>query len=60
VGKIRIIEDEGPDIFLTADEYARLKDEYQKAFMFYAGSPPTFEQWVRQRGQVRTTTTCTL
>lgn len=47
---IKII-DEGPDIHLTASEHARLLDEYQKAFMFYAGTPPTFESWVRGRQQ---------
>jgi hypothetical protein len=44
------IVDEQPgsgDVFLTANEHARLQAEYQKAFMFYAGVPPTFESWVR-------------
>jgi len=45
---IKII-DEQPDIHLTASEHARLQDEYRKAFMFYAGTPPTFESWVRSQ-----------
>lgn len=43
---IRIIAD-GPDITLTESEYARLQLEYEKAFMYYSGVPPTFEEWVR-------------
>ena len=48
---IKIIEDEGPDIYLTSSEHARLMDEYRKSFMFYSGTPPTFERWVRDRQQ---------
>jgi hypothetical protein len=47
---IRIVdENPGSDVYLTANEHARLLGEYEKAFMFYAGVPPTFESWVRER-----------
>ena len=48
---IKIIPD-GPEITLTESEYARLQAEYNQAFMFYAGIPPTFEEWVRQHKTV--------
>lgn len=44
---VKIIPD--PDVFLTESEYARLLDEYNRAFSFYAGTPPTFASWVAQR-----------
>lgn len=45
---IRIIdENPGSDVYLTANDHARLQSEYQRAFMFYSGVPPTFESWVR-------------
>lgn len=43
------IIDESPDVYLTQSEYNRLLSEYQQAFMFYSGAPPTFESWVRQK-----------
>lgn len=43
---IKIISD-SPDITLTESEYARLKQEYSKAFSMYYGPLPTFEEWVR-------------
>ena len=46
---IRIIKE--PDVHLTEDEYRRLLAEYRQNFSFYAGTPPTFESWVRQRQQ---------
>lgn len=56
---IKIIED-GPDITLTRSEYNRLYAEYSKAFMLYAGTPPTFEEWVRERLEARATRRCVL
>ena len=56
---IRIIED-GPEIAMTRSEHNRLMAEYAEAFMFYAGTPPTFEDWVRQRGTGTVTTTIVL
>jgi hypothetical protein len=41
------IIDEQPDIYLTREQYHRLMQEYQKAFQFYSGIVPTFEDWVR-------------
>jgi hypothetical protein len=46
---IKIIEDQIPDIYLTASEHAKLLKEYNNAFMFYSGTPPTFEHWVAAR-----------
>ena len=34
-----------PDIEVSASELRRLRDEYAQAFMFYAGTPPDFEEW---------------
>lgn len=45
---IKIIPD-GGEITLTESEYARLQQEYNQAFMFFAGTVPTFEEWVRQK-----------
>lgn len=47
---IKIIEEPGGDVYLTPSEYARLHAEYEKNFMFYAGTPPSFERWVKDRG----------
>jgi len=44
---IKIIDQ--PDIHMTASEHQRLLAEYQRAFSFYAGTPPAFEDWVRSR-----------
>lgn len=42
---IKIIEE--PDVYLTPNEHAKYSAEYREAFMFYSGTPPTFESWVR-------------
>lgn len=34
---------------LTREQYERLNQEYQKAFMFYSGTVPSFETWARQK-----------
>jgi hypothetical protein len=44
------IVDDAPDIYLTREQYNQLLAEYQKAFQFFSGTPPTFEHWVAQRG----------
>ncbi len=36
-----------PDLHMTASELARYRHEYEKAFAFYSGAPPDFEDWVR-------------
>ena len=44
---IKIVKE--PDVTLTQSEYNRYMDEYRKAFMFYCGTPPTFNAWVAER-----------
>lgn len=44
---IRIIH--VPDVEVTEGELARYQQEYQKAFMFYAGPVPTLAEYIRQR-----------
>lgn len=44
---IKVIEE--PDVHLTADELARFEADYQRDYMFYAGTPPTFESYCRRR-----------
>jgi hypothetical protein len=43
------IKDQKPDVYVTESELRRYKDEYQKAFMFYSGTPPTLEEFIRQQ-----------
>ena len=43
---IRVIDDE-PEVKVTADELRRYKDEYEKAYMHYAGKPPSLETFIR-------------
>jgi len=38
-----------PDIVLTTEEYEKYAEEYRIAFMNYAGTPPSFETWVRSK-----------
>ena len=47
---VHIIDDAPIDLYLTRDQYNKLLDEYSKAFMFYSGTPPTFESWVLSKG----------
>ncbi len=44
---IRIINE--PDVYLTETELSRLRYEYQKAYQYYVGPVPTFEQFVRKQ-----------
>lgn len=44
---IKIIHE--PDVYLTADEVARYRREYEQAYSMYAGTPPTFESYCRMR-----------
>lgn len=44
-----IIVDKKPDVHVTESELRRYRDEYQKAYMFYAGTPPTLEDFIRRR-----------
>jgi len=43
------VTDSEPDVHVTADELRRYQDEYQKAFMFYAGTPPSLESYIRDK-----------
>ena len=40
-----------PDVHISASELRRLRAEYEQAFMFYAGTPPDFEEWAIARIQ---------
>ena len=42
-----IVKDE-PDVHVTASELARYRDQYQRAFSMYAGTPPTFAEYIRR------------
>jgi hypothetical protein len=37
------------DVYLTQSEYNRFHDEYMRAFSFFVGTPPTFNEWVARR-----------
>jgi L-amino acid N-acyltransferase YncA len=43
------IKDQKPDVVVTESELRRYRDEYQKAFMFYSGTPPTLEEFIRRQ-----------
>lgn len=45
---IRIIDTE-PDVHLTKDELARFGADYQRDYMLYSGTPPSFETYCRNR-----------
>lgn len=45
---IRVI-DQKPDVHVTESELRRFRDEYQRTYMFYAGTPPTLEDFIRNR-----------
>lgn len=44
---IKII-DQG-DVHVTETELRRYRDEYRRAYSFYAGTPPTLEDFIRSR-----------
>lgn len=41
---------------MTKDEYQRMMADYQKAYMFYDGPPPSFERFVLARREAATKT----
>lgn len=45
---IRII-DQKPDVAVTESELERYRDEYQRSYMFYSGTPPSLEEFIRRR-----------
>ena len=38
-----------PNVYLTATELKRYREQYRREFSFYAGTPPDFEEWVIQQ-----------
>jgi hypothetical protein len=46
-----------PTIHLTQSQLNRYREEYRRAFMMYAGTPPDFEEWVIARGAIQETRT---
>lgn len=44
---IKIIRE--PDVHVTEGELSRYQQEYQRAFSYYAGPLPTFEEFVRRK-----------
>lgn len=44
---IHIIEDD--PLFISANELARYQREYEQAYMFYAGIPPTIEEFIKHK-----------
>lgn len=44
---IKIIKQ--PDVHVTESELERYQADYQRDFMFYAGTPPTLEEYIRRR-----------
>jgi hypothetical protein len=44
---IRVIKE--ADVTVTESELQRYKDEYNQAYMFYAGTPPTLEEFIRRK-----------
>lgn len=34
-----------PDVHISPTEYRRLRADYERAFSFYSGTPPDFEEW---------------
>ena len=44
-----IVIDAEPDVSVTADDLARYRDDYQRDYMFYAGTPPSLVTYIRRR-----------
>lgn len=40
---------EGKEFYLTEDQYRKYKDEYDNFTLMYAGTPPSFENFVFNR-----------
>lgn len=37
------------DVYVTPSEYARYRELYQRAYMYYSGTPPTLNEFIRQQ-----------
>ena len=46
---IKIIDE--PDVTVTRAELALYKHEYENTYAFYAGVPPSLEEYIRRRQQ---------
>lgn len=44
---IKIIKQ--PDVHVTESEYQRYLAEYRQQYMFYSGTPPTLDDFIRAR-----------
>jgi hypothetical protein len=40
-----------PEVYISASQLARLREEYRKEFSMYCGAPPNFEEWAIGRIQ---------
>lgn len=40
-----------PDVNVTSCELAKYKIEYERDHMFYSGTPPTLEEYIRNKQQ---------
>ena len=45
---IRIVK-RPADVFVTEDDLARYKEQHQKTFAMYSGTPPSLEEYIRQK-----------
>jgi hypothetical protein len=41
---IKIVK--SPDVYLTATQLARYRDQYKNEFMYFCGPRPDFDEWV--------------
>lgn len=44
---IKVLDE--PNVTVTASELERYQADYQRDFMFYAGTPPTLAEYIRRR-----------
>ncbi len=45
---IKIAEEE-KDITITAEQYSKFLEEYNRSYQYYAGAAPSFESFVRRK-----------
>lgn len=44
-----IIIDKQPNVHVTESEFAKYSDEHRQAYAYFAGTPPTLEEFIRRR-----------
>jgi hypothetical protein len=44
-----IIVSKEPDVHVTASELRKYKADYKRDYMFFAGTPPTLNEYIRRR-----------